>query len=230
MNIQKVFRRWIAPWLVVAFILVSCIPPDNGTGIKHSYRTSTPELLSGVLAQTLVADPQYLADCRAVWGHSLDAQQGYYGIIPGWANQEDVWKLVGDPLEVDITSEGSEWTYKGYAVEFTGGVVASVYVDDDPRILVSLRELISKYGCPDLIFAFDNSIDQPSGSYNITIFTYLSKGIGLYMGDFPVSLSDVPYLVEYSAPTSLEKYLEERPDMADSLVVAKPVSWGEAVK
>ena len=93
-----------------------------------------------------------------------------------------------------------------------------------------MKDIILKYGCPDLIFAIDSSIDQPSGTYNWTKFIYLGDGLEFLFKSFPVLLSDIPKSVTFFKPQSLESYMKLSNYTNFDLKEGKPVSWRETVK
>jgi hypothetical protein len=102
-----------------------------------------------VLAKTLVADPEYLKDCRLITGSRQSLQLDYFGVFPGQSTDEDVKILIGNPSDQHHIEKKEEWVYTGFNMYIEDKVVTSIYVHEDRTIMLKLKDVISKYGCPD---------------------------------------------------------------------------------
>ncbi len=232
MYIKITPNRFLKICLVIAVLLTACIPTKINGEVQNTDPTlaPTPAPSPAILAKTLVADPEYLRDCMIVGSPRQHIQLDYLDIFPGQSTDENVKTLLGDPLERNHVKKIEEWVYSGFNIYLESNIVTSIDVYDDVQIMVSLKELISEYGCPDLIFAIDTSIDQPAGNYDLTKFIYYNNGVEFFFPDFPVSLSDVPISIGFFKAESLESYLERYNYDNYGPENGKLVSWNEAVQ
>lgn len=192
--------------------------------------SSTTISLSAAEVVTFVSNPEYMKECKMINPDNHKGQISYLGIYPGQSTSEDVLKHLDRPTETNYFSNDEEWVYKGFNINIEEDVVESIDVYGDPQLVVSLKELIIQYGCPDLILAVDDSIEQPNGSYSLAHFIYIGNGIDFIISGFPVSLTDVPYSVGFFIPQSLEDYLNRSDYINFGPKVENVVSWREAVK
>lgn len=192
--------------------------------------TNTPILSPAILARTLVADSEYMRDCKAINSSHQEGQLDYHRVLPGKSTNEDVLNLMNKPTENNYFHETIEMVYRGFNVYIENDVVDSIYVYEDPHLLVSLERLILEYGCPDLIYAIDSSIDQPGGNYSVTELIYLNNGIEFLFSSFPVSLTETPYMIDFFKPQPLEKYLIRSNFINEGIENSKPMLWDEAVR
>jgi hypothetical protein len=233
MHIKETISYWLNYCLLIGFLLTACMPEkDRGKTQEIASPTPLPAHAPSAagLAATLIADPQYMKDCKTISAPRLRDQQDYLEIFPGQSTDEDVKTRLGNPREQNHFEKTEEWVYGGFNIYIEDGVVSSIEAYEDAQIMVNLSQLNLEYGCPDLILAIDTSIDRPTGNYDLTKFIYLNNGIEFVFLDFPVSLADNPTSVVFFMPQSAESYLEQSHLENLSLENGKPVWWGEAVK
>ena len=230
MDIKKPVN-YLSFLILCVILLISCFPQKTHSEtpsfvITSALPTSTPSVVN--VAQTLMADPQSMQDCKTVSSQIRNGQMDYRKIIPGQTMSQKVEELLGKPEEVS-TSKGEKWFYDGYLISFRNKMVDSIYVDNDPKILVQLNTIITNNGCPDLIMALDIK-EEPTGGYEATQIIYLELGVEYFFGAFPISLSSIPEFASFAEHQTLEKYFQKSGLTNLSPAAGIPVSWDQAVQ
>ena len=198
---------------------------------------TSPPVLTIEALQTVVASPSYLVGCKSSSDTLLTEQVSYNGVIPGQSTYDDVTNLLGKPdrkAQLDDT-----WVYDdGVSILFTqkanDHVVAEigVYSVDNGTALdqmsAPLLNIVEKYGCPEILYAYDPAIDNRSGQYDITVFAYPTLGIEFQIPHYPVSLNAKPDEISIFASKSVSDYLSERQWILDPDTAVVPL-WDQAV-
>lgn len=181
-----------------------------------------------VMLATMIANPEYIRECKETFPAAGKGQVYFLKISPGLTTKEEVERELGAPLKRSI--QEVEWQYNAYNIYFTGNIVDVVLVYDSNLMKAAFAKFLEDYGCPDLVYAFDKSEDHPSGHYTMTRFIYLKAGVEFAFQNYPIRLTDDPINIEYFKPQSLEEYLVHSGYDNYSLDAAKTVSWGDAVR
>jgi hypothetical protein len=222
--ISSCLFTWQIPTTSATQILPTSTQKDSADSAKL---TDTPRMTISV-AQTLASSPEYLLGCKNISANVSVGQVAYRKILPGTTSLSDAKTLLGEPLyKTDI-----QWVYDKFSVttddqnnikeiDIVGGSDYELYS-------IPTREIIHAYGCPEIIFAFDD-YDHPSGDFSITSFEYPSIGVEFNFPKYPISLDDKPDLVVFFKPKSLQELL-----FTDDWLLTSPdkvivVSWDEAV-
>lgn len=193
----------------------------------------------------IVSDPDYLKDCRRQYPSAPDQQIGFRDIYPGKTTADQVRENLGDPTRRD----GEIWVYYDgdfgyYYISFEDNLVdwVSVGVDligsgDEVPLplknnLLHPKELLIKYGCPDLIIAME--LDPPPfaeiPNYNTTFFEYHRIGIEVRFDGYPILYSDVPSNITFFEPVSLRDFLYQSGDGLLESNFSSPVFLEEAIR
>lgn len=177
---------------------------------------------------------RYLQDCRDIYSTANYQQIGYRDIYPGKTTIDQVAKIYGQSRKYSFDKTYEEWIIDGpnqnllYTVSASNNLVDYVFVRTDQEILLSLKELLKKFGCPEVIIAveLEPSIDTSTFVYNTTFFVYLTNGIEIRFEGFPVSYSSPASIITFERPYDLEEYLT---NVSFSVEAASPVTLDEAV-
>lgn len=217
------------------FVLAACASVDS----PHFQPTIAPTLNENNLPsedidiEELLADPNYLAECKSINPNRSDKQAGYLGVYPGITSPSDIEVLLGKPLSSGTITEPST-KYKmlnyqtfGVQVNLAGNRIESITVDNDTHYPTAL-EIISQYGCPDMVYK--RSLDKEENSnYSTTIFIYYKKvGLGIYFDQYPLSLESNAYGMEYFIPDTAEKVLRFL-GFYHADRYAAPATWNDAI-
>jgi len=181
--------------------------------------------------ESLVLDPDYLKGCHELNPTPYKEQASYKGIFPGKTTSIEVKQLIGEPIK--IYEKDAWWVYDDYAVVFDGEIVSEMRVP----VVPSLYEMIKKYGCPEAIFAFHLTEDNPAadepGTLGMVRFVYPAIGLEFEIYNYPAQLSDENYVVYYYVPKSLHDYIYDktfRKELLETPGIIKLVTWDEAVE
>lgn len=188
----------------------------------------------------IVSDADYLQDCRSQYPPLSREQIGFRDIYPGKTTSAQILERLGNPRSHEVTVDGyEEWRYYddnltfAYSIHTKKDVTDFVTVEVDRETLLPLKDILNKYGCPDLIIAteLDSSPVAEKPNYNKTFFIYYTAGIEIRFEGYPVSYSDSASIVNFISPLPLKKYLEykyEQGLLVDDF--SSPVYLEEAVK
>jgi hypothetical protein len=180
----------------------------------------------------MVFSPNYLAGCKILSKTVITKQIDYNGVIPGKSTDHDVISLLGD----ETTKVFDSWVYdNGVTITFAEGekpVVDLILIDRNPALAEaadSVLDMVGKYGCPEIIYAYDPAMDRPFVKYEVTVFAYPAIGIAFYVPDYPVDLEAKPDEVIIFASKTLSDYLLENTFIYSPSGQAMVVSWDDAV-
>ena len=180
--------------------------------------------------EALVLDPNYLKGCHELNPLIYKEQVSVDGIFPGKTTSREVKQLLGEPKR---TFQDRIYYYDGYTISFEKGVVSAIGEGASPP----LREVIEIYGCPEAIFAFHLTEDNPAadipGLLGMVRFVYPSIGLEFEIYNYPARLSDGISGPFYFVPKSLHEYIYDNnlsEDLPRIPVTVKLVTWDEAVE
>ena len=186
-----------------------------------------------------VSDKDYLKNCRSQYPLVSNQQIGFRDVYPGKTTSEEVLENLGQPNERSTVGEYQDWLYSddnltfSYHILIKENIVDSAIVETDMAILLPLKDILTEYGCPDLIIAteLDPSSVAETPSYNTTFFIYHTSGIQIRFEGFPASPSSLASIVSYVKPLALRDFLED--DYENGFLVnsfSAPMSLEDAVK
>lgn len=227
---KRYFQLFIST--VVVLILLGCISPNNPqpestqtlANVNSVPPTPYPTPLRMEDAYATASEPNYLLECLNISTKQSTKPIGYKGIIPGQTSANDVRNLVGNPLY--ITDILHEWTYAGFNIDFKKDTVSWISVFADVNLMTPLKVVLKKYGCPEIIIAFDPNEDD-MGVLGGTSFIYPSGGVEFQFFNYPVSLNEISSGVNFFVASSLYEYLKDRSVPFGGTV--QIVTWEEAV-
>lgn len=197
--------------------------------LSPSQLAATPTLSPAEQAATLISAPDYLQECKQINPNKIQEQVSYHNIYPGKTKVDEVVALLGNPNKKTELSESEEWEYDEVSIYVSRNIVKDIYFRSIKPIPKSILQLVSEYGCPDIVFADDTQI-EPTGDYDSTIFVYFENGFNFSFNHFPVESHEIPDDIHFFKPLSREESLlqirHDDPNEKDG----KPVFWSEAVK
>ena len=207
-------RRKISKFTLICVLVIglaSCISDGEPGLFPQPTPTSTVDISSS----------SYMSGCFLLNPVRFQKQVGYQGIYPGKSNKLEVIETFGIPTNTSTDFNGIETIlYNGYQVAIRNNTVYSVN-DNTQEYL--LENMISSYGCPDLILTGLNPEDIP-----ITLFVYLNLGIYLNtFSELPLTLESSMYIT-YFEPTTLNEYLSS--GFVKYIGDIRIISWYEAIK
>jgi len=213
---SKLEFRWIFLIAMILFLMACTsapptllLPPVSVDEVKAS-----------------VVDPNYMKGCREINSSDSERQVSYKGIIPGSATSIEVKNQVGDPLKKSSLID--QWIYDGFSIVFENEIVTSIYIQVDSEFNSTLFDIIIKYGCPDVIFAYDVR-EEKAGVLGEVSFVYYRIGANFRILNYPVNLLDKAEFVEFFPARSLDEYLTGIEETLGFPNTVKLVSWDEAV-
>jgi hypothetical protein len=183
----------------------------------------------------IVYDENYLKDCKSKYSESLEQQADFQGIYAGISTKDEVFTQFGEPTKVGNIEGGKEYLYFDadvtYAYHFyvVNNIVTNIVVSLDK---FSLQNVLEEYGCPDLIVAATLGPDDYYGEevvvpteYTNIYFYYLKSGVSLNFYKYPIHYSDIPDMIYFDKPYSMNYFLDNIFDPQSS----KVVEFSEAV-
>jgi hypothetical protein len=212
---------------LVGLLVSSCQPRIN---VEF-----TPELLpthEWTLqdVENFVQSEMYMSGCKEEFPESPNQQIGFQGVYSGITTREELISQFGKPTK---TGQGNkEYLYFDsnltYSYDFfmNNNIVEEFYISKTSE---TLQNILSLYGCPDVIVAEALSDDHDDGdlvAYNHVYYQYLQAGMWIHFEGYPVNYSSFPIVINYEKPLSLSSFLQVRFDPRSS----KIVSFSEAVQ
>lgn len=190
---------------------------------------STPEPSQTMLSLIEEASrrPEYLADCRALFGRGSARQAEVAGLKPGVDTQANVLVQLGAPAETR-GAEGAEWYYSGLLLNFRGDTLDSVFADGDRFLERTLKQTLMEYGCPDLILGIDQA-EEPNRSYSAAHFVFSSIGASFLFRELPVPMDARPLVAEYFLPGSVHAAAVHLGYQYYTREAGAPLEWVDAV-
>lgn len=214
---------------VTLIFFTGCSPlpqaaPWSPSPVPTSTSTPSAEILD--LAETLEADPGYLASCRSEYPTGEQSQAGYEGIYPGISTSQETQELLGPPEQkIQCIEREVNWLYgSDLTVVLEKNLVS--WIDVSPS--KPLQYYLELYGCPDIVFALDRN-QHPYGDYDALLLVYHTLGLEMIFGDITLRKTDTPLGLAYYPQGTLAKYFDNLPWLNDSAKV-KPVQWEDTVK
>jgi hypothetical protein len=212
---------------VIFLVLIAACGSQPSSPIVGS---STPPatIPTFVDAETLVAHPDYMVDCRSKYPQISQSQVGYKDIYPGTTTKESLQKMLGSPSKkIQLLESETEWLYdSSLALFLEQDRVAEIFIFND--LLKPLQNYLILYGCPDVMFVIDTN-QHPSGNYDTLLLVYHSIGLTLMFDKFPVQNTDTPIQASFFSAGTLDDFLARKQFLEDS-TKAKPIFWLEAIK
>jgi len=174
--------------------------------------------------ETLLADPGYMAGCKAINRNLVEEQASYKGVYPGTTTQDEISNIFGKPLRIPQIKE-TVWEYGYMSVVFDESTVRNLYVFGDNS--TTLNDLILHYGCPDGIYVVDMS-EHGYGEYSRLRFFYHRIGFDFTIDHVPAKLNDTADQMGYFMPGTFEAY-NNTFHLFSPPGYVKLVTWDESV-
>lgn len=226
MNTRKSISAFFVFGLTL-FLFTSCKPILAGSN-GQVFQATTHNISSPTsIIETTDPFQENDNECETINPSRMEKQIDYLGIFPGKTSSQDVKLLLGSPKETG-TLIGEIWYYNEFSITFENSITNSIYVEGDGELLVSLEEVIKRYGCPSIIFTVDRG-QEPIGDYSILEFIYPEIGIEFLFYGYPINLTDKPVSAEFFLPLSFYDYLIESGKTLYHPIAGKIVSWSEAI-
>jgi hypothetical protein len=181
--------------------------------------------------ETLITGPNYMSGCLAINPVRYTKQEGYLNIMPGVTLSDDLERLVGTPDVKRTDAQRFDNLSMMIRIDPATHIVIEIRIDQHANF-PSLMEIIQKYGCPDVIYAINNSMDGPRGIFGATDFVYFKQvGISFRFWRYPVRFEDKPRGIDYFLPgiKALEDVYALKPPTYADPVSHLPVSWDAAI-
>jgi hypothetical protein len=181
------------------------------------------------LAQTLVANPNYLDECKTLNPIKLTEQIPYQNILPGKTKESEVESILGMPDERSVFQGEINLVYgdTGLLVDIKNDVVTYIVVNPESKLPITLEEDILQYGCPDLFLAVNTMEDQVG--YNSIRLIYSTIGLAVSFAGYPTSLGSSADAIPYFPPLTIQEYFETN-GWAQMPFSAQPIEWNDAIK
>ena len=215
LNITKIISIYIATVVLMASCQVTVSEPVS----------------NAPLAQTLVSNPNYLDQCKSLNPIKLTEQIYYKNILPGKTKASEVESILGTPQERSVFEGVTNLVYGDteFFVSIENDVVTYIVVDPDTetRLPITLEEVVLRYGCPDVMLAFNTKEDQVG--YNSVSFIYSTIGMEVRFPNFPTSLGSNANNISYFPSMTVQEFFEKY-SWAEIRFFAQPVEWNEAIK
>lgn len=217
----------ISIFLFVTLFIVACnasLSPKNNL-VTPTIETAIPTVIG---AKTMVSRPTYMDPCLSEYSR-FSQPVGYKDIFPGQTTSSGVENILGSPEKKIETSQEIGWVYDfDLAVYFDlNKIVNTIYLGKDAQTSVPFIDILSDYGCPNIIYAIDGD-QHPSGVYNTLLFIYHDIGMDVMFFKIPIQVSDKPDQISFFSPVTLGDYLADL-EFLEYPGKAKPVDWDEAV-
>jgi hypothetical protein len=161
----------------------------------------------------VIHDSSYLQDCRLQYPTKNDRQVDFRNVYPGITTVPDMLEKFGQPNKSSgDDDQGYQYIYinkeRGYSYDFftKDHIIKGVSVDD-PEIVVPLKDILNKYGCPDLIVA-ESGEDDTIGApiiFNGVSFTYLNAGLLIRFDGYPIEYTSIPDVFAFMNPAYLKE-------------------------
>lgn len=133
-------------------------------------------------------------------------QLGYLGVFPGNTTDEQVVQLfAAKPMRIEAFS--GEWIFPNGlpTVLVEDGIVTYLYTELGTDEEVTLQNLLTNYGCPDLAYVIDTSIHATDNSFG-TLLVYLEFGAWFFFESAPLKPTTLAYSVAYFRRGSRDEY------------------------
>lgn len=179
----------------------------------------------------VIYDSSYLQDCRLQYPTKNDRQVGFRNMYPGVTTVPDMITQFGQSYRYSEYDQRDYYVYinkeAGYVYGFSAknNIIEDISIDD-PEIVVPLKDILNKYGCPDLIGAEsreDDTIGAPI-IFNGVSFTYLNAGLLIRFDGYPIEYTSIPDVFAFMNPV----YLKEKTEFVNTKY-AVLASFSEAV-
>lgn len=225
-------RKHLILMMAIAFS-ASCrnvlINSDQPTDSVEPIQGSATETVSNVLlAQTLVANTNYLEPCKKLNPIKSTEQIPYRNILPGKTKGSEIESILGTPDKRSVFGDEINLVYgSNVGVFVQDGIVTSILVSLEDESGLTLEEVIIQYGCPDLILAVNTTVDQVG--YNDIRLIYNTLGLAVSFPGYPATLSEHADAIWYFPTMTVQEYFEKN-GWAQMRSSAQPVEWNDAVK
>lgn len=189
--------------LIVLTFTTGCVKP------KAPILSPATDVVS---VPTVQAKVDYLEGCRKTYPKKFEQQIGYGNIYPGKSTKQSVEDNLGVPEKIIIIDENHEeyiYNETKLGIFFDQDRVSLIILSDTSKRFRPLEFYLINYGCPDIVFAFDDN-QHPTSDYKTLLFVYHKNGMTLMFEPFPVSLSDSPFWINFYPPSTLVDFLGER--------------------
>lgn len=232
-------KKFILTSFFTYLLLSACEPKDSYPSeavlpptkiIATQYLASISPSTNAPQHQTLdevLGNKSYLQDCKIKYPPVYNHQIGFLEILPGITKVNDLTSQLGNSYQYTKTDEEEGYDYYNVDALFVvkNKMVESIILGEShTEMLLPLRTLLEKYGCPDVINALALTDDsfETSIKFNKTIFWYVYAGIWIRFESYPISYSDTSSQISFEAPPFIHSIIgfDEH---------SKPVSFSEAI-
>lgn len=179
--------------------------------------------------QTVVANPDYLQECKEQYPNSAQGPADFLGIDAGKVTRDQIIEYIGAPNQIyDSGGKYEQWSYDGFVITINQNNFISIFVSAE-KYMLSLADILDEFGCPNVIFALDTQ-QEASGRYFETEFVYYNIGVSFTFTVLPVPLDKSTTSISYfrTAP-DISAFLVQSEGYYDYPNIAKAISWHEAV-
>jgi hypothetical protein len=181
--------------------------------------------------EQIVSDPAYLSGCEILPTGVPREQVSLRGVIPGVSSDTDVKNMLGEPNRRSYG--GHQWLYDGVSILFDDqtDVVEEIWIVGGTtfdQMALPVRDIIGRYGCPELIYAYDGG-EEKRGHFDLTTLAYPELGIEFDFLGTPISLESRPREVYISAAAPVHDYLLDWKWLFESPDTSVVLPWDEAV-
>ena len=228
LNTAKIISICITPFVLMASC-TSTISAETEPNNASEKTSATKSASVSSLAQTLVSNTTYLDECKTLNPLKFTEQIPYQNIWPGKTKESEVESILGVPDKRSVFRDVIDLVYgdNGFFVEIQNGSVTYIVVPVEGASGFTLKEVILKYGCPDLVLAVNTTEDQVG--YNSIRLIYSTLGLEVSFAHYPANLSDSADIISYFPSMTVQEYFEKN-GWAEMRWSAQPVEWNDAVK
>lgn len=177
-----------------------------------------------------ISSPQYLSACREINPNIVKQQANFHNLLPGKTSLQQTVDIFGEPAQITSFGNLRQLHYPDFTVNFVkdSDLIAEIHVYGVQE-MNTLLSFILEFGCPDLIYAFDEA-EEPTGYFNSVYFYFSNIGLELYFADFPIKLNQISRAIGYYQPALIGDYMTTNKAVFGIKNKVQIVSWKQAVK
>jgi hypothetical protein len=176
----------------------------------------------------VIADGNYLVECRNNYRDANNVQKCYMNICPGVTSKNELDNLFLKPININGFKNATYYIYDKYTILMIDEIVENINIINDEAYIRKFSELLEDYGCPNLILAEDPD-EEPAGNYQIVDIIYTLSGFSLKFAGYPISLESIPEQITLFQAVDLKRYLDSSPYLND-IDFARISDWDDAIK
>lgn len=226
---MKPTRKSFLLLLMISSFLSSCM---SGNGSSAEATPTIRPIYTPVnttatqIFENVVYDSNYLNKCRTEYPPVYSQQVGFQGIYPAKTTLAEALEIFGKFSEYRNFEDGREfYSYETFNFTVKNKIVEDIVTNPSRDTVLSLRDILREYGCPDLIMASALATGMSELVYNYTAFVYSNVGLRIGFYNYPVTFSESAVEAIYLQPVSPKAYLKIMSIDTES----KLVSFDEAI-